>query len=336
MHAVRNIRLCTKDCLCLYVCPTGATDTETGQIDASRCVSGCRACVDACPSHAISLDPEQYPAQQEKTQAVRAALRSLAASKVRQEQMASRIAATADNPNVRRLARALAMSNRLMAEDLLRESGFMLSQSQPVLDLLNGLLEAAQPDDFPADAAKRLLTMLHNDREERGEETTMEGNNTLKNLMDAFAGESQANRKYLAYSKKAEKDGNMNAAKLFRVAADAETLHALKHFEVAGKVGTTADNLADAVAGETHEYKEMYPAFVQQAEAEGNKAAVMSFTFAMKAEEVHAKLYKEALESLDQTEEVTYYLCPVCGNIERTRPDKCSICGTPGDKFIKY
>lgn len=80
----------------------------------------------------------------------------------------------------------------------------------------------------------------------------------------------------------------------------------------------------------------MYPAFVQQAEAEGNKAAVMSFTFAMKAEEVHAKLYKEALESLDQTEEVTYYLCPVCGNIERTRPDKCSICGTPGDKFIKY
>jgi len=164
----------------------------------------------------------------------------------------------------------------------------------------------------------------------------MEGNNTLKNLMDAFAGESQANRKYTAYSRRAEKDGNMKAAKLFRAAADAETLHALKHFEVAGKVGTTAANLADAVAGETHEYTEMYPAFVEQAEAEGNRAALVSFTFAMKAEEVHARLYKEALENQDQTEEVTYYLCPVCGNIEKSRPDKCSICGTSGEKFIKY
>ncbi len=164
----------------------------------------------------------------------------------------------------------------------------------------------------------------------------MSENKTLDNLMAAFAGESQANRKYLAYAKKAEKDGKINAAKLFRAASDAETLHALKHFDVAGKTGSTVDNLQDAVAGETHEYKEMYPDFVKEAEAEGNKAALMSFTFAMKAEEVHAKLYKEALENLDQTEEVFYYLCPVCGNIEKLRPDKCSICGVPGDKFIKY
>ena len=164
----------------------------------------------------------------------------------------------------------------------------------------------------------------------------MSENKTLDNLMAAFAGESQANRKYLAYAKKAEKDGKINAAKLFRAASDAETLHALKHFDVAGITGSTVDNLQDAVAGETHEYKEMYPDFVKEAEAEGNKAALMSFTFAMKAEEVHAKLYKEALENLDQTEEVFYYLCPVCGNIEKLRPDKCSICGVPGDKFIKY
>ncbi|QAT43093.1 rubrerythrin family protein [Aminipila luticellarii] len=164
----------------------------------------------------------------------------------------------------------------------------------------------------------------------------MSENKTLDNLMEAFAGESQANRKYLAYSKKAEKDGNLNAAKLFKAASDAETLHALKHFEVAGKIGSTADNLKDAVAGETHEYTEMYPDFVKEAEATGNKAALMSFTFAMKAEEVHAKLYQEALENLEQTEEVFYYLCPVCGNIEKVRPDKCSICGVPGDKFIKY
>lgn len=164
----------------------------------------------------------------------------------------------------------------------------------------------------------------------------MSENKTLNNLMEAFAGESQANRKYLAYSKKAEKDGKMNAAKLFRAASDAETLHALKHFEAAGKIGSTADNLKDAVAGETEEYKDMYPDFVKEAEVEGNKAALISFTFAMKAEEVHAKLYQEALDNLDQTEEVSYYLCTVCGNIEKFRPEKCSICGVSGDKFIKY
>jgi len=164
----------------------------------------------------------------------------------------------------------------------------------------------------------------------------MSENKTLENLMAAFAGEAQANRKYTAYAKKAEQEGKLNAAKLFRAAADAETLHALKHFEVAGKIGTTADNLDDAVNGETYEFKEMYPEFIKVAEAEGNKAAVMSFKLAMKVEEVHAKLYKEALENIDETEEVFYYLCPVCGNIEKSRPEKCSICGVPGEKFIKY
>jgi len=164
----------------------------------------------------------------------------------------------------------------------------------------------------------------------------MSDNKTLKNLMTAFTGEAEANRKYTAYAKKAEKEGKLNAAKLFRAAADAETIHALKHFEVAGKIGATADNLKDGIKGETYEYKEMYPPFVKQAEAEGNKAAAMSFTFAMKAEEVHAKLYQDALENIDNTEEIFYYLCPVCGNIEKFRPDKCSICGVAGDKFIKY
>ncbi len=150
----------------------------------------------------------------------------------------------------------------------------------------------------------------------------MSKNETLDNLMDAFAGEAEANRKYLAYAKKAEKDGKANAAKLFKAASDAETVHALKHFEVAGKISSTADNLKDAVMGETHEYQDMYPDFVAQAEKEGNKAALMSFTYAMKAEEVHAKLYQEALENLDQTEEVFYYLCPICGNIEKIPPGK--------------
>jgi len=159
---------------------------------------------------------------------------------------------------------------------------------------------------------------------------------TMKDLMEAFAGESQANRMYTAFAKKAEAEGKTNAAKLFRAAADAETLHALKHLEVAGKIGTTAENLKAGVEGETYEYKDMYPEFLKDAEAEGNKAAIMTFTFAMKAEEVHARLYQEALDNIDQTEEVFYYLCPVCGNIEKAVPEKCSICGVPGSKFIKY
>ncbi len=336
MHAVRNVRLCTKDCLCLYVCPTGATDTETGQIDAAKCISGCRFCVDACPSHAISLVPEVFPPQQAKTESVQSILRALAASKVQQEQIALAIAESFENLAVRQLAKSIAISNRLMAEDLLRESGFMLPQSPNVLDLLKSLLESRQLEDFPKGKIEKLISLLQKDHSQSTEEKIMDENKTPKNLMEAFAGESQANRKYLAYSKKAEKDGKTNAAKLFKAASDAETLHALKHFEVAGKVGSTVDNLKDAAAGETHEYKEMYPDFVKEAEAEGNKAALMSFNYAMKAEEVHARLYQEALKNLDQPEEVFYYLCPVCGNIEKFRPEKCSICGVSGEKFIKY
>ena len=333
MHAVRNVRLCTKDCLCLFVCPTGATDTETGQIDASKCIDGCRLCVDACPSHAISLVPEEFPPQQEKTNAVKAALLALSKSKTTQAQIADGIAGKTDNPVLKQFAAALGKSNGLMAEDLLREAGYMLPQSEGVRGLIRSWLESPPTDDFPRATAETLLELLGTKATNNKEKKMA---TTLDNLMEAFAGESQANRKYLAYSKQAEKEGKFNAAKLFKAASDAETLHALKHFEVAGKVSGTAENLKDAVAGETHEYKDMYPDFVKLAEAEGNKAALKSFEFAMKAEEVHARLYQEALDSLADSEEVFYYLCPVCGNIEKSVPEKCSICGVPGDKFIKY
>ncbi len=322
-YAVRNLRLCTKDCLCLYVCPTGATDTENSIIDVSKCI-GCGDCADACPSGAISIVPEVYPPQQPKTEAVINALKVLLRSKSEQEMIAAGLPG--------KLAVAIEKSNHIMAEDIIREAGYMLPQSDNALDFLKSLIDRQQPEDFPKEAVEKLLESFNKNKEDNN----MNENKTLNNLMEAFAGEAQANRKYTAYAKKAEKEGKINAAKLFKAAADAETLHALKHFEVAGKVGSTADNLKDGIAGETHEYKEMYPDFVKEAEAEGNKAALMSFTFAMKAEEVHAKLYKEALENLDQAEEVFYYLCPVCGNIEKARPDKCSICGVLGDKFIKY
>jgi rubrerythrin/Fe-S-cluster-containing hydrogenase component 2 len=322
-YAVRNIRLCTKDCLCLYVCPTGATDTENSIIDVDKCI-GCGDCADACPSGAISMVPKEYPKQQNKTQPVIDALKALTRSKSEQENIVAGLPG--------KLAVAIEKSNHIMAEDIIREAGYMLPQSENAQEFLQSLLGEKQPEGFPKETVKKLLEAFNKGEEDKN----MSENKTLKNLMAAFTGEAEANRKYTAYAKKAEKDGNLNAAKLFRAAADAETIHALKHFEVAGKIGSTADNLKDGVKGETYEYKEMYPDFVKEAEAEGNKAALMSFTFAMKAEEVHAGLYQEALENLDQKEEVFYYLCPVCGNIEKFKPEKCSICGVPGDKFIKY
>ena len=159
MPAVRNIRLCTKDCLCLFVCPTGATDTEDGQIDAAKCLEGCTACVDACPSHAISLAPTSYPPQQSKTDDVISALNALAESKVKQEQLAAGTAASTNDAILRQLAEALARSNRIVAEDFVRETGYMLPQSSNAKALLQSLLESDDAD-LPKDAIKGLLEKL--------------------------------------------------------------------------------------------------------------------------------------------------------------------------------
>ena len=149
--AVRNVRKCEKDCLCLYVCPTGASDTENSVIDAEKCL-GCGACVEACPAGAISLVPKAYPPQQEKTEAVIAALRRLVSSKAEQETMAARL------PGV--LAKAVAKSNRIMAEDLLRESGYMLPQSGNVFQALVDMTDHVQEPDFPVKALELLLTTM--------------------------------------------------------------------------------------------------------------------------------------------------------------------------------
>ena len=161
---------------------------------------------------------------------------------------------------------------------------------------------------------------------------------TEDNLAEAFAGESQANRKYLAFAKQAERDGFANVARLFRTAAEAETIHAHGHLAAMGGVGSTAENLQAAVEGETYEYTEMYPPMLEQAQADGHKAKRM-FALAVKAEEVHAKLYTMALEAVQSGKdlsETSFHLCPVCGHIELSKaPDVCPICGTVGDKFVQ-
>ena len=159
---------------------------------------------------------------------------------------------------------------------------------------------------------------------------------TLENLKDAFAGESQANRKYLAFAKQAEQDGLPHIGRLFRTAAEAETIHAHGHLRAMDGVGTTVQNLEAAVAGETYEHTEMYPPMLEQAEAENHKAKRM-FGYALKAEAVHAKLYAMALEAAKRgvdLEETDFYLCPVCGHIELGKPSEpCPICGAKPEKF---
>ena len=160
---------------------------------------------------------------------------------------------------------------------------------------------------------------------------------TEKNLKDAFAGESQANRKYLAFAKKAETEGHPQVAKLFRAAAEAETIHAHTHLRTLKGVGSTADNLKEAIGGETYEFQSMYPPMIAEAKAEGNEAAVRTFTYANEVEKVHAALYQKALDSLGTpAAAVDYYVCTVCGyTCEQEAPDECPVCKAKKKAFVK-
>jgi rubrerythrin len=162
------------------------------------------------------------------------------------------------------------------------------------------------------------------------------GANSEENLTEAFAGESQANRKYLAFSKKADQEGYPQVARLFRAAAEAETVHAHNHLRVLKGIGATQENIQEAIQGETHEFKTMYPEMMEKAKAEKNNAAYQSFHFANEVEKIHADLYSMALANLGKNEALDYYVCPVCGNtVEKAAPSKCPICGAPGEKFLK-
>ncbi|MDH4230431.1 MAG: rubrerythrin family protein [Nitrospirota bacterium] len=159
---------------------------------------------------------------------------------------------------------------------------------------------------------------------------------TYENLMDAFAGESQANRKYLAFAKKAEAEGFKQIAKLFRAAAEAETVHAHNHLREAKGIKSTKENLEEAISGETFEFKDMYPGMIEDAKAEALNGAMKSFVYANEVEKIHAELYKKALAGMGSNPDVDYYVCQVCGNtVEGEAPDECPICGAKKQAFKK-
>ncbi len=382
MHAVRNIRLCTKDCLCLYVCPSGATDTETGQIDADKCISGCRACVDACPSHAISLIPDEFPPQQEKAVSVINALLSLSDSKIKQEQIARAIAETTENPILQQLSTAISKSNRLMAEDLLRESGYMLPQSNHVKEFLSSLLEKEQPDDFPFEIVKTLIHLLDQNSAntvaikkedeimeryrcsvcgyihegpfpedfkcpickqpasafERIDETKASinkysGTKTEKNLMEAFAGESQARNKYTYFANIASREGYDQISDLFLKTARNEQEHAKLWYEELGNLGSTTENLLHAAEGENYEWTDMYDRFAKDAEAEGFTDLAARFRRVAAIEKAHEERYRALLKNVEMQQvfekgEETMWECRVCGHlvIGKKAPEVCPVC----------
>ena len=337
--AVRNLRLCTKDCLCLYVCPVGATDTENSIIDVNKCI-GCGACADACPSSAISMVPKEYPIQQSKTDEVKSVLNALSENKASEEKASLQIAEETNSDTLYRLMTAVAKSERLIAEDIMRESGYMLPQSDNAHKLLEELIANPPTGEFPVEAAKKLLKLIPNNEkkevvkmakwkcsicgyehegdtppencpvckqpaskfvklEEEAKKNPYAGTQTEKNLEAAFAGESQARNKYTYFASVAKKEGYEQMSALFLKTADNEKEHAKMWFKELNGLGDTKDNLKEAADGENYEWTDMYEGFAKTAEEEGFTELAAKFRMVAAIEKHHEERYRALLNNIE-------------------------------------
>ena len=342
MVAVRNIDLCSKDCLCLYVCPNGATDTENSIIDVDKC-TGCGMCANACPSKAISMVPVEYPAQQKKKKEVVNTLNKLSKSKVEQEKIAKQIANNTDKPGFKKLMTAISKSNRLMAEDIIRESGYMLPQSSNTNKILNEIKNNAKFENIPSKEIEKLLNKIKvNDNEEKENDNMnkYQGTQTEKNLMEAFAGESQARNKYTYFSSVAKKEGYEQMAALFLKTAENEKEHAKMWFKELNGIGSTEENLKAAADGENYEWTDMYENFAKTAEEEGFPELALKFRMVGAIEKHHEERYRSLLKNIEMKEvfeksEVKIWECRNCGHIivGTKAPEMCPVCSHPKSYF---
>ena len=331
-YAVRNLRLCTKDCLCLYVCPTGATDTENSIIDVEKCI-GCGACADACPSAAISMVPKELPPQQPKEEKVVEALRGLLQSKAKAENLAAQL----PDP----LSAAVEKSSRLMAEDLCREAGFMLPQSGNTREFLESIRDYP---GIPKETVENLLdTIQFNEDNKKMEENKMErgknpfaGTKTEKNLWEAFAGESQARNKYTYFASVAKKAGYEQIAALFLQTAENEKEHAKLWFKALGELGDTAENLLHAAEGENYEWTDMYDRMAREADEEGFHELAEQFRGVAAIEKSHEERYRKLLHNVEakqvfEKSGVTLWECRNCGHLVMgtKAPEVCPVCKHP-------